>query len=463
MLISKSIKTNETGFFPHINTGTILDLANGAFAESYDGKMILNGGLSFTNGYQGKPQRFKTGLTISSALGALCRYKDSELFFYDSESSVGTKERILNMCEPGHDLVDLEDRIVLLDHIEYGLNELFDHIKEIYHFKMKNRKELMVETPFVDKKTGKKRKMLLPTIYVIDSITRARLQAEFDKLDKHGVASDKVNMIDMDDGRRKSIFVGNLAKMAIQANIYFIITAHVGTKHELNQFARTTKDLTYMKGTEDTKGTGSQFKFAVNSLVELRDASPLLDNNKVGPKYPMPWSNKNELMESVGITIRGKNNQSGNILKQVLSQDVGIRRGISYFHMLRDNKNAGLIVGGQKNLFSLKWLPDVKPFFDSQARAIIEKDQKISRALELIGQMYYIKNNWSLFKMYDIIGDTDVEKFVDMVHAGGDNFIQDILASRGYWTYDTKDPKPYMSVVDIINLVKNGKIKQKGK
>jgi hypothetical protein len=464
MRLKSLVKTKEAAFFPHLNTGTLLDIGNGAFISGKDNHMILNGGITFMTGISGKPQRFKTGLTISNAMGVLCRYKDSEMFYYDSENSVNSADRLLAMVEPQYMTPDLSERITILDQVDYGLSELYDHIKQIYKMKLQHEKELTVESPFIDYKTGKFRKMMIPTIYIIDSLSRTRLAKEFAKLDKHDLGDSELNTIDLDDGRQKTTFLGSIGKMAIRANIYFIITAHIGDKFDLNPMARTSKDLANMKHNDQLKGVGSQFKFLMSSLIEARDANFLQTSDKKKCLYPTSFSNTNELIESTSLTIRGKNNQSGNIMKQVISQNVGIRRGLTNYRSLRTNSNKGLIVSGQKNLFSFKWFPDLKPFMDSEARDIIEKNEKLERALEILGHMNYIKEYWALFGVDNIINDLTVNKFVDLVHKQGDNFIQDILSSRGYWTYDKDDPKEYLSLLDIITLINTGKTtKQKGK
>ena len=88
-------------------------------------------------------------------------------------------------------------------------------------------------------------------------------------------------------------------------------------------------------------------------------------------------------------------------------------------------------------------------------RQIAGSSPQVRRALELAAQYCFIKNNWNT---RDLHVDFSMEpaKVFDILNSDKKKtLVQDILNTRGYWTYD-KTTLPYMSLIRMLELVKQG-------
>lgn len=450
MKLSSLMGMSGDVFTPYLNTGTSFDLATGMFEPGMD-STILNGGLSRITGIVGRPQKYKSAEAISLAVRALVRYKDSELFVHDSEFSIPNKQRIINLSDMPVD----EDRIELWDNSLHDTSTLLQLIRNTAKTKVENKKDFTVESPFLQRKTGKPIPMFIPTIFIIDSISKLGLNKEDDLYDKHLLGDSKLNMVYMQDGNAKTQFMRQLPMLAAKAGIYIIITAHLGNKFELDPFSKSPKDLQYMKGADSVKNAGSQFLFLCSTLLEARNASNLVDSNKKC-MYPESFSNDAELNVVDTITCRCKNNASGSVVSPIVSQYQGILSGVSDFHYLKKNNMYGL--SGNVRTQTCDLYPN-ESLTRQNVRKKIRENYELSRAIEILGQLCYIQNNWSAFGLEESGLFVKPKEFVDKILANKD-VTSEILNSRGYWTYDKDDPRKYMSLMDITNLINKDKKKK---
>ena len=164
-----------------LNTGTIFDMATGNFLPGKDGHMILNGGLFLSNAITGRPQTFKSSIALGYFTRALRNYKRSDGLCYETEMTLPGVSRILEVGGRGaaEDLGPRFDskELQFFDKTELNIDDLFEVIREIAAEKEKNKKELILETPFVDE-FGKYVKAWVPTIILVDSFSAATSSKE---------------------------------------------------------------------------------------------------------------------------------------------------------------------------------------------------------------------------------------------------------------------------------------------
>ena len=261
-------------------------------------------------------------------------------------------------------------------------------------------------------------------------------------------------MVYMRDGNIKKMIMTQLPTLGTRAGIYFMLSAHIGDKYELNPYAPTPKSLQHMRASEKLKEVGSDFNFLVSNTLEMRAVQLLLDGEKEC-LYPIPGGSDVELSEITAIMQRGKNNMSGLQLSLVVSQADGVLSELTNYHYLKKNEYFGLL--GNKNTH--------KPAMTevSVGRTTIRQkltDPKVSRAIELLAQLCYIQNNW-VTAGADVDFTMKPEVLAEKLLASDGPFVADVLESRGWWTYDKKNLQPYLSVYDVLAIAQ-GQYRAKG-
>lgn len=451
-----SIGATDAAYLPYLPTGTMFDLATGSFVAGVDGHLILNGGLAATNGVMGKPQVYKSSMANGLCVNVMARCPDSEFYINDTEFALGNKRRILEMTNLYHDdpvmreklLSSMEERFKITNPIEHDLESFMDQINEIDKEKTKNRKDYLVEIPILEPKTGKPQKMMIPTLVGIDSWSEGKVRSALEMMDKHGASSPDTNMLFMREGLAKKKLMSYIPRIAVRSGIYFMLTAHVGKTSDMSGgYGPPPKDMQYMKQGESAKGVGSDFMFLVSNLVEARSAKVLLDGDKEC-QYPFPTgiTSPTEMSSITAVLTRCKNNNAGAQFTPVMSQSRGFETGLTDYNYLRENGEFGL--EGSKINHRTVFTPDT----NLTRKTVYNKmlDYKTARAVELLAQLCYVQNSWTIrddTKQYHI---TPAELTDALVKRSG-YAMDDILNSRGWWTYGDH-PRPYLSLFDVIDI-----------
>ena len=424
-----------------LNTGTQFDLATGSFAPGKDGHMILNGGLSMINGVAGRPQTFKTSIGLGYFTKTVKNYANSEGICYDTEMSIPGVPRLINLSGQVAD-PDLESRLQLYDKVDLGMEEMFSMTREIAHEKETHKADYIRETPFVDAE-GKPQRAWVPTIIAIDSWSAMSSSKEAETYNKFDVGDTKTNMSHMADGRMKSDFMRQIPSLACSKGIYFVMTAHIGDKANLDPYAPVLREVPAMNNKDKLKNVGSQFLFLTTNLLQTRKASVLQDDKKKC-LYPTEYSSDVELQEVSSIVCRCKNNVSGAQVDHISSQFYGIQEYLEYYQLIKDCKSE-LLTGTIKQKLAIT----EHEFTRHTIRKLIVEDPTFRRALEILGQFVYIRNRWNL---PEVKGMGYVE-FAKKFTASKDR-ANDMLNSNGIWSYtDVKRDKPYLSIIDIIGMI----------
>ncbi|CAM6000864.1 unnamed protein product [Sphagnum balticum] len=439
----------DRAFIPYLNTGTQYDLATGSFIPGMNGSMVLNGGLAGTNAVVGRPQLYKSTTALGLVMSALAIYPESRAMVYDTEFSQ-TEERLCKIVDnPLIEYENLEDRLHLSDKSQYSAESHFKLLQEAAASRLKNQKDYMVETPFLNPKTGKPYLMWIPLIVAYDSWSKMSSDAVMEVLERKDVSSTDTNMMFMRDGMVKTKIMGQIPSFAAKYGIYFMLTAHVGDKFELNPYAASPKQLQYMKGTDKIKGVGSDFNFLASTLIQMHSAKVLQDNDKQC-LYPDQFSNAVELSQVTSVIMRCKNNMSGTQVSPVISQQLGLQSALSNYNYLKEHDYAGLVGNKVTHKPALLAGADDQTMGRTTVRAKIT-DYRTARAIEIMTQFHHIQNNWSLRDM-PINFTITIEQMAEQLAKGSTYTMNDILESTGYWTYG-KSKRNYMSIFDIIAMM----------
>ena len=437
----------ESTFVPYLNTGTMLDIANGKYVPGADGCTILNGGVPQTMGLAGRQQRFKSTEILSFVMNVLGRYEHAEAVVYDTESSL-QKDRILSMGDMP--VENGNNRLKLISHTEYQTEDFVEFIKKVAEDKRKNAKEYTVQTPILDPVTQEPVSMMIPTLVVIDSWSEMRSKAVTDAMDKVNSSDAGTNMVYMTEGNIKTKVMSQLPRIASRAGIYFFFTVHIGEKYSLDPYAPKNKDLPHMKSSDKLKNAGSDFSFLVSTLLEARDAK-VLQSDKKECFYPDVFTNPTEYSRIGNVVCRCKNNGSGTQFSHVVSQSTGIDTNLTNYDYLRTNKFYGL--PGNHITHTTTLTPQTSISRTNISKKVRE-DRRLARALEILSQLCQVQQSWSLKDMpvpLDMTPETLAEKLTAM----SNYHIDDILESRGYWSYSKNETRPYLSLFDILAIVDN--------
>ena len=444
MGLLQELEFKDAAFQPYLNTGTLLDIQAGVFVPGQHGGMILNGGLSTTNAVIGRAQMFKSTELFSFVVSAMLRYPLSECLTFDTEYAQ-KKERLFAFSALSN-FDEFDDRFIINTPAETPAEQFFENVKKIRDRKLAQPEKYLVESPIIDPRTNKPLMMWIPTFVVVDSWSKLTSGIVQSTLATEVLGSAGTNMIYMKDGNIKKMMISQVPRLATTAGIYFLFSAHVGNKFELNPYAPSPKNLPLMKSTDKPKEVGSDFDFLMSNYLEMRHVKLLLNEDKHS-QYPTEGSSDTELNEVTSVILRCKNNMSGTQLPMVISQTAGIMPELSNYHYLRENGYFGLI--GNK-VTHKPAMTDV-----SLGRTTVRKkseDPKVAHAIELLAQLCYIQNNWDRTKSAEVDLSMKPELLAEKLLASDGPAVSDILQSRSWWTYDKTNPQPYMSLYDVLAI-----------
>lgn len=435
--------TDERIFY---NTGSPFDFVTGEFLPSIDGGYINNGGLTYTNAAQGRQEMFKSTSMDAKIIGVMARYPHVELITKDTEESK-KKARMLRMNDTD---TEIDPARMVLYGNEMGSEEFIELIKTIRATKLKQAKDLTVETPFIDPKTGKARRILIPTIVYIDSWSKFRPNPVMESLNKYEASDSALNTIHMFEGKTKNNWVSLFPSWGAQANILFCLTAQIGDTIQMDRYAPTNKVLPNMRATDKILSVGKDFSFMMSTLLQVTKAEPALNNDRNGPLYPEAdkLTAANEWVRVHSSTVRCKNNGSGMPMSELLSKANGPNNALTCYDYMRDNKYYGLPGNMQHHTVAL--YPDGPTVGRTTVRAKLDTDYKLRRAVEISANLLYIQSNWTVNKdahLFMMRPEDLLDKLLSSGYA-----MSEILESRGYWTYNKQDPRQYLSLLDILYI-----------
>lgn len=449
---------------PFINTGGPLDIITGKFVPSADGQWMLSGGLGATTAIVAEANRFKSTLLHGSAVNALARWPESEYINNDTEYAAVDKDRLANMSDLYLDepekrfdhVEDLKDRIKIFDPTTpqgESLDAFVDHLKDIANEKIKRFNDLKVETEILDPETSKPMIMLLPTFSAIDSWSEAmvrQMNIKNEEFDANTEMKEQRTM-HMEEGWQKSRLLRQIPSICAKGGIYLLMSGHMGKKIAMG-VTPNKKDMAFMGQDEAVKGMSNKFYFLMSSMIKISNTSPLTDkSDRRLSEYPSEDHIAGTELQQLQLTlVRCKNAASGNQTQLVSSQKFGLLTGLSYYDYLRNNKYYGL---GSPNKVRNPLLGDLNIGRTKIFDAVM--DYKVRRALEITYQLYVIQTTWTLMGQ-PVDYTIPIEVLAEKLMTSNSYAVDDILNSRGWWTYkNAAVDREYLSLPDILNIVEN--------
>ena len=436
----------EVPYCPYINTGTLFDLATGKYRQSTTGGWVLDGGLSQCLGIMGRAQTFKSSLAGSLLARALSVHPQAEAIVYETEGAVASEERYDDFVPQDS---PVRERIVFHSATDYNLTNFYDDFTEAVETKLKNKKDYMVESPFLNPKTGKPYKIWIPTFILVDSFSRARTGKGEEQYGDTSIDDSALNSSWLVEGNFKSRIMSDMPTRAAKAGIYVIMTAHVGEKYILNPYAPNQKQLQYMKSTDKMKNVGSNFEFLTTTLLQTIRAS-VLQNKDKKCEYPTHFSTDVEVNQVDTMMVRCKNNASGVQIPFIVSQYQGILDSVTNFNLLRTYKEYGLEIQGNKQAFAPVLTPE-KFVRKSNLRELTEKDYELRRALELLAELCFVQNLWSTWKLPNYVHMAP-EVLAEKLKNSQKCTISRALNSTGVWS-TSKLERERLTLMDILMML----------
>lgn len=434
------------------NTNTLFDLATGRFVQGHDNEWYLSGGFSpHINIFVGMSSQFKSTILNSLLMRCMGIYDDTECIIKDAEMALAKdKVRAVKMAGEFY-TPELEKRIAWLDSTHYNLDNTDMLIRECCAKREEQKKDLTIDSPFLEPFSGERMKIWKPLFIFVDSLTMLKADVEeemTDGLKMKGLGDSKLNTIYMADGNKKTIFTSAMRRRCQQYGIVFLTTGHYDTQIQMDMYSTMPKDTLFSKGNFKVKGCGSEIKFLASIYAKCQ-ASVLQDSNKLA-LYSDGNTQARDIHEVDLLLERCKTANAGEITPLVVSQAEGLLNTVTNYHYLRLHNYFGLAGNKQRQQCSL--LPDLT-ITRNTVRQLANSKPELQRALELTAQLCFIKHNWNIKELpYDFSIDPKV--LFDKLNSDKNKTLAtDILNTRGYWTYN-KHPLPYMSLFRIMDMAK---------
>jgi len=431
----------EVSPLPNINTGTLFDIATGAFEKGSDGNYLLNGGLPPIFGIVGRGGQYKSTIVDTFIAHLKKRYPEIEAWKHDTEQNVFTKKRFDIMAGQ-----EISQDIHLTNSAALPMDQMLEELRKAGEYRLKHKKDLFRKTPFIDV-TGKSRYAWIPMLMDIDSFSMLRTVSEcMAAYSGKPLEDSSRNMDDMTDGRVKRKLMFDLSRWSFQYGIYFMLPAQISDKANINPYEPIKKQLQFLQNGDHIKGVGNQYAFLTNTLLQNTNPKPLIDSNK-GPEYPNGGLGARDINELQSVVLRCKTAPSGTIIPFLVSQNGGILSDLTHYHYLKNSGDFGFIKKGHNRYLTI--LEDVLLHRNSII-STLETNYEASRAMELMAQFCWMHNNWNtLGSLVDIPATPEV--FAEKLKKCSTSMVSDILNSRGYWIFDgQKDERPYMSLYDVF-------------
>lgn len=373
-MVAKDPRQKEASFDVMYPTGFLaLDFLNGTVVHVNDENNSKYYSVGITDGtsvtFIGRSGSGKTTLAIQAGANIIRPFEKGVMFIDDIEGgSLGARRSVLTKFG-----ADECNRIIYRNESITAEN-VFERIDQIYKMKLENRVEFEYDTGKVDP-NGNKIYKLVPTVYLIDSLAMLTPESltEEEKLSGQmsATAMAKVNT---------QVFKRIVPKLKA-ANILLFTINHINDKVEINPFAKTQAQVSYLKPGETLPG-GKAAIYLANNMFRLDDSTKLKESEGMGIHGKI-----------VDVTIvKSRSSSGGKSVPLVFDSITGFDEKLSLLYFL---KTVGEI-SAKGAYMSFKDYPDVKftqkGFLDKldkdeEFRNIFEDAAK-KRLVELISSNY---------------------------------------------------------------------------
>lgn len=451
---------------PAMNVGCFFDIITGSYYIGKHGESILCGGAPNIFSIAGPGNSFKSVLAHYVTMSLAERYSSYQCSVYDSESSF-TYRRLkrlsrrfpkMSQVDHGNETMNPEDiKFTITSASEMMGDKYFDIIKKMYDAKIKEKKALLLATPFVNGK-GDFIEIMRPTGSVIDSLSQLEVSSLNEAtVDVNLIGDSGNNMIYAKTAIAKKQLIGASLTMGESGSMYFLFVAHVGDEFPpINQYQPKQHKLTHAKKGSKITGTTKAFEFINQVVYEIQNVSIMNNKEKnTGVLYPKGDLDKEDdtadLLVITAKPIRNKLGPSGVPLDFIVSQREGLLPHLSQFHLCK-LEDFGIV--GNNTTYAMALYPECK-LQRTTVRTKIDDDYKLRRVMEITSEMLLMKQLWD--DVDDIMCDPEV-LHADLIEQGYDWNV--LLETRGYWVFEEdKDGElPFLSTMDLL-LMRLGKYK----
>lgn len=323
---------NEVEFPVGYSTGFLaFDFRNGSIVHTivndkptkYCSVGITDGSMVMVIGRSGCG---KTTWTIQAASNIIRPFKTSCIFHDDIEGGIAeSRKEILS----GFYGKELTDRYISRN-TGITVENFYERVKMIYDIKMNNREDFEYDTSLYDTK-GNRIYKLEPTVYILDSLSLLIPEKLTNEDELSGQMSTTATAKAIAQTFRRII------PMLKSANIILFIINHINQKVELNAFARTKSQVSYLKQGETLPG-GNTPVYLSNTMIRFDDHSKLKEEETFGIDGTL-----------VDLTlVKSRTSKAGKSVTLIFNQEIGYDKDLSLFLML---KNAKLVNGAGAYLY----------------------------------------------------------------------------------------------------------------
>jgi hypothetical protein len=439
------------------NLGSLLDIPTGKYVKGQKGENILNGGLGLLTGIVGRGNTFKSTVEHYMMLSAASKVVSSGIMTYmstyDTEINMqlGRLKEFADRFDSFKDM-DLHQMGVwsVTDKTNHLGNEWFKLFKDfIKNEKLKNAKDYLFETPFINK-DGKPIYTLFPTFGEIDSISEFETADIEEIQNKNEIGESGGNTIYMRLGLAKTRLLMELPTLCNAGSHYLIMTAHLGDNISVQTgpYNSPTKKLQHMKMGDKIKGVSEKFFFLPNLVWQTTSCTIFNNQTTKGPEYPKARLYSDKDSQDLNLVtlklLRNKTGPSGHSIDLIISQSEGVLPSLTEFHYLKENERFGL--EGSNINYNLILYPEAK-LGRTTVREQIDKDPLLRRAIKITADILQIRQ---IYKTFDIEIPDMHDLYTKLEKQYG---WKTLLNTRDYWTFNNYTHKvPFLSTLDILEM-----------
>jgi hypothetical protein len=447
---------------PKLNLGALFDIQNGVWVLGEYGESILHGGLAPFVVIAGLPNTYKSTLlkymvvtTMNNHDSVYTSEMETELSGSEArwESFASTSERLDPYNFIYHPTANPTGRLLRTDAAIYTGDRWWEATKKFADSKYENRKskEVMGTLPIM----GKDKKLMpamYPSIACVDSFSRMNIASVDAIYDKNLVGESGNNAASLREMNAKNQIVIQMPVVSAQSSMYFICTAHVSEKYQLDPYAASVSKLSFLARNLKLKYVPDQLNFLAQDLYFVFAANKCVTKDKT-PQYPRDALDNSmettDLMSLTVMNLRGKSGLSGLPYEYIVSQTDGLNVGLSELTYLRQYGGYG--IGGHDKGYYLELRPDVK-LTRTTVRSKISEDNRLKQAFHFTSEMLQMRNLWRNLEPGLLC--TPAELYEDLKKMGYDWDV--LLNTRYYYTFKghESDRLPFLSTMDLLRMRK---------
>ena len=440
-----------------LNLGAGMDIPTGSFLPGKYGERILNGGLGVVTGVTGKGNNFKTTCDEWFMARAAARYSteiETDITTYETEENKN-HHRVTSLYQQEYEFAErdlFEEGVYTIT----GKSSAFGDkwwagIKDYLDNKSKNRKEILLETPFMASDKKSLVRIAQPTFSLMDSFSEFETSDIAKIMDDNELGDAGGNTIYMRQNLSKNRFLMEYPRYGVSNQHYLLTTTHFGKEIQMaaGPYAPPPeKKMNSMKPGEKVKGAPDKYFYLTHWLIHL-SGSAILKTKDGTVEYPRDTDDKRvgdtDLWLVPGNFLRNKTGPSSVQIELIVSQSEGVQPSLTEFHMLR--KSRWGLVGNDMNYVNAL-LPEEK-LSRSVIRRKLASSAPLRRATNIASELYQM----SLYHKHGRSNIVTPEELYAKIKEKGYNWDMILNKTRGWWKPNNeRHPLLFLSTQDLLNM-----------